>query len=97
MDQFIVWMHEYALPVMAGGQALLFIGMLVLIHKINGMRRKADRIISGVEKYLTIVMEEESSQSVQASEKTLSGSTKEPMDEEAQNRLISTVLQEIFP
>lgn len=97
MDQFIVWMHEYAMPVMAGGQALLFIGMLVLIHKINGMRRKADRIISGVEKYLTIVMEEESGQSVQASERALSGSTKEPMDEEAQNRLISTVLQEIFP
>lgn len=97
MDQFIVWMHEYAMPVMAGGQALLFIGMLVLIHKINGMRRKADRIISGVEKYLTIVMEEETGQSVQTSEKTISGSVKEPLDEETQNRLISTVLQEIFP
>lgn len=97
MDQFIVWMHEYAMPVIAGGQVLLFMGMLVLVHKINGMRRKADRIISGVEKYLTIVMEEESDQIAAASEKACLGSTKEPMDEEAQNRLISTVLQEIFP
>lgn len=96
MAQLYALIYEYAVPATIGMQLVLILLVLILVHKINAMKKKMNRIIAKVNDYLTVILEDEPDESgaLQAERK------KEPqkeLDAEAQNRLISTVLQEIFP
>lgn len=91
-------------------EGILFAGMLVMIvltivqlHKINKMNRKIASTVRSVENYLSVIMEEDESESEKAtisqqSRNDITDTAGEKESEmEAQNRLISAVLQEIFP
>mgnify|MGYP004517863079 FL=1 len=96
MAQLYALIYEYAVPAMLGMQFMLILFVLILIHKINAMKRKTDQVIAKVNDYLTVILEDEPEESgVQQTEKKKEQT--KALDAEEQNRLISTVLQEIFP
>jgi hypothetical protein len=89
---------------------ILLLGLLVLLvctiiqlHKIKKMNRRIDSVVNSVENYLSVIMKDEERAGEEAPDK--SGLTPEnfvPKDakkekQEEQSRLVSAVLQEIFP
>lgn len=79
---------------------LLFILSLTAIHKINRTKKKLDHITGAVEGYLAAVLSDEEQPEEPVPEGTLQAENQNGgyhSKEEEQNRLISAVLQEIFP
>jgi hypothetical protein len=89
---------------------ILILGLLVLLvctiiqlHKIKKMNRRIDSVVKSVENYLSVIMKDEERAGEEAPAK--SGLAPEyfvPNDakkekQEEQSRLVSAVLQEIFP
>jgi Sec-independent protein translocase protein TatA len=89
---------------------LLLLGMLILIvcavvqlHKIKKLSRKIGRVVKAVEEYLAVVMGDEDSAEAEqlpqteATTETLTRNSEKEDKQEEQSRLVSAVLQEIFP
>jgi hypothetical protein len=85
------------------GLLALLVCTIIQLHKIKKMNRRIDSVVNSVENYLSVIMKDEE----RAGEETpaKSGFTSEnfvPNDakkekQEEQSRLVSAVLQEIFP
>lgn len=72
--------------------------LCIAIHKIHKTKKKIDAISQAVENYLSIIMEEELSERQDVvNDAPKIQKTAQQIREEEQNRLISSVLQEIFP
>jgi hypothetical protein len=93
MNEFFMMLLENREAILLGTNGLLVILALIAIQRTNSTKRKIDRIAGEVEKYIAAVLEEESGNCKAPGRKP---DPQLPMEEE-QNRLISAVLQEIFP
>jgi hypothetical protein len=93
MNEFFMMIQENLDAVLLVTDGLLLILSVIAIHKISRTKRMIDRILGDVGKYLTAVMSDESGAGVKPEEPKESAQS----EEEEQNRLISAVLQEIFP
>jgi hypothetical protein len=93
MNEFFTMLLENREAILLGTNGLLVILALIAIQRTNSTKRKIERIAGEVEKYITAVLSEENGNCEAPGRKpdsVLPG-------EEEQNRLISAVLQEIFP
>jgi hypothetical protein len=93
MNEFFVMLLENREAILLGTDGLLVILALIAIQRTNSTKRKIERIAGEVEKYIAAVLEEETGNCEAPGRKPDPGL---PVEEE-QNRLISAVLQEIFP
>ena len=73
-------------------QCLLGILMLIFLHKINQIKKQVDSITKEVKEYLTFIEEEAELENVTTNKNDVKISK-----DEAENRLIQSVLQEYFP
>lgn len=100
METVLVFTQTYADGILLGIQLVMVILLCVVIHKISVTKRKMDKITKAVEGYLSVIMEEDLSSAGKASDTGYADETAENLKQqqiEEQNRLISAVLQEIFP
>lgn len=103
MDMLFLWLGSEQATLLLAFVMMLFLVFavvlsLLLLHKINHMKRRLDQITGIVENYISAILEEEQEETVNADagqKKTEQITTDEQRFEE-QNRLISSVLQEIF-
>jgi hypothetical protein len=93
MNEFFMMLLENREAILLGTDGLLVILALIAIQRTNSTKRKIERIAGEVEKYIAAVLEEENGNCEEPGRKP------DPVlpGEEEQNRLISAVLQEIFP
>jgi hypothetical protein len=104
MDLVIVFIHTYIGEIVAAMQIVLVVLISIVLLQVNATRKKVMKITSAVQQYLAVVMNDDANDlqhdvnTMQHSEGcSVSAPTDESMKEEEQNRLISAVLQEIFP
>ncbi len=100
MEMLIAAVQAHMQEIMLGIQFLLLLLFCIMAHKITVTKRKMDAISKAVEEYLTAVMEEEAkeeamSENIKNFEENAINLKRQKAEEE--NRLISAVLQEIFP
>lgn len=74
-------------------QAVLLIILLVTAHRVRMMKKEMDKVSEQVRNYLDIVLEN----GEQDAEQTNVIKIGDAQKDEEENRIISTVLQEIFP
>jgi hypothetical protein len=93
MNEFFTMLLENREAILLGTDGLLVILALIAIQRTNSTKRKIECIAGEVEKYIAAVLEEENGNCEEPGRKP------DPVlpREEEQNRLISAVLQEIFP
>lgn len=107
MKEILMLGQAYEEEIMLGMMAFLLILSIISLLQISATRRKLNHVVKTVQDYLEAVCEEESMNSEagmqQSSEKNPAIHTgadekaaKNAKDEE-QSRIISAVLQEIFP
>jgi hypothetical protein len=93
MNEFFMMLLENREAILLGTDGLLVILALIAIQRTNSTKRKIERIAGEVEKYIAAILEEETGNCEEPGRKPDPGLP----GEEEQNRLISAVLQEIFP
>lgn len=100
MEQILSFYHTNELTITNVFLLLILIITCIQVHKVNVIRKQIYTVAVEVKKYLICVMEEEEEQQKQMSEEDLAGQNclqQKQEKEEEQNRLISAVLEEIFP
>lgn len=100
MNDFLLFCQENLVPMLFAWNVLLFLLMIIAIHKMNQTKKTLDHITGAVEGYLSAILSDEERTTEPVSEdlrRTESESGACHSKEEEQNRLISAVLQEIFP
>jgi hypothetical protein len=93
MNEFFMMLLENREAILLGTDGLLVILALIAIQRTNSTKRKIERIAGEVEKYISVILSEENGNCEEPGRKPDPGLP----GEEEQNRLISAVLQEIFP
>jgi Skp family chaperone for outer membrane proteins len=107
MEKMIsVFLQNPAEGILLLGMTVLIVCTIVQLHKIRKLSKKIETIVKSVEAYLTVIMEEEENTderlqvkaeaAVKIPVKAREQEEKQTKQEE-QSRLISAVLQEIFP
>lgn len=100
MEQIFHIYRTYGMEIL-GAILILFLAIsCVQIHKINVIKKRMDGIAGQVKNYLSYVMDGEEQECVPAAEASGNKTEEERQkqhQEEEQNRLISAVLEEIFP
>ncbi|MCI5857847.1 MAG: hypothetical protein MR016_10880 [Agathobacter sp.] len=82
------------------GLAVAIILLMAQLHKINKANKKIDAIVKSVEGYLSVILEEDENREAEQPQNVKclkADSDDKKVESEEQNRLISAVLQEIFP
>ncbi len=82
------------------GLAVAIILLIAQLHKINKANKKIDAIVRSVEGYLSVILEDDENremEQLQSAKRPETDSDDKKVESEEQNRLISAVLQEIFP
>ncbi len=97
MDQCLRVIQDNGIWIVGVLQLLVLVVLALLIHKINMISRKTDRITKKVENYLKVILEEETEKETNIPAPDMGVNSRGKMDEETQTRIISSVLQEIFP
>lgn len=100
METLLAAGQAYIQEISLGIQVILLVLFCIMAHKITVTKQKIDMITKTVEEYFAAVMEEETTESitaVDAENPKENASILKQQQEEEQNRLISSVLQEIFP
>lgn len=97
MDQFLRLVQDNAIWMVGVLQLLVLLALALLIHKINMIKHKTDRIIGKVENYLKVILEEDTDKEIDLPTQTTGENHHHELDEETQTKIISSVLQEIFP
>lgn len=100
--QVMEWIHTYQSEVFAGAffgvQAVVFISLMVVSRKLTKTRKMinkmADQIVDRMEKRLKPVVEQKADSTT---EKHIVNVTENHQKDEEENRVISSVLKEIFP
>lgn len=98
MEKVLDFYNTYGIGVIGALILLLMIVTSVLIHKINIIQKRMNTIAVEVKRYLALVMEEDQAEELRAKAiANAEGNQQKKRQEEEQNRLISAVLEEIFP
>ena len=100
MEKFLDLYERYALEGIGLVMILVLILVCVEIHKINKIKKQMDTVIDKVAAYVDAILQEDEPskmQEIQKEEKKQNESTGRGTKEEAQTRLINSVLEEIFP
>ena len=100
--QVMEWIHTYQREVFTGAffgvQAVIFIFLVVVSHKLTKTRKiinkMADQIVNRIENSLKPVVEQKADYTT---EKHIDNVTEDHQKDEEENRVISSVLKEIFP
>lgn len=100
MSEIILFVQTYGQWLAAGIFALLLIVLLVnqfrLLRRVKKLQRNIDGIAAKVRDYLAVVMDSEEREPVRDARENRAVSAK-GRNEEEDSRLVSSVLQEIFP
>jgi hypothetical protein len=107
MEKMIsVFLQNPAEGILLLGMMVLIVCTIVQLHKIRKLNKKIETIVKSVEAYLAVIMEDEENTDEKLQMKTdaavkIPAKTREQEEkqtkQEEQSRLISAVLQEIFP
>ena len=97
MTEIMLWMAEQQTTLIVGGFALAEVitlsVLLMTAHRVRMMKKEMDKVGEQVKNYLNIVLENEEEDSLEMDNIKMQNSRRD----EEENRIISTVLQEIFP
>ena len=105
----LTFLQNYGVGIVIGCDCVLIAILIVCLKKVRATKKKLDMVTDCVQNYLSVIMDEESAEGgeeakqqqkeptqINIEETVLRDDAKSRVEEE-QNRLISTVLQEIFP
>lgn len=97
MTDILQWIITNREPVTVVGfgiiQTIILVVLLVASHRVHAMKKEMDRIVVQVKNYMDIVLENEEEELQKCNIDAMQKSRRE----EEENRIISSVLQEIFP
>jgi hypothetical protein len=97
MTDVITWVQNYQREIMTVAffamQGICLLVLLVAAHRIAVVRKKMEQAVAQVEHYLQVVMENETVDTEEVKPCEVASVSVQ----EEENRLISTVLREIFP
>ena len=109
MNEVLTFLQNYGVGIVIGCDGVLIAILIVCLKKVRATKKKLDMVTDCVQNYLSVIMDEESAEGgeeakqqqkepkqINMEETVLRDDAKSRVEEE-QNRLISTVLQEIFP
>ena len=109
MNEVLTFLQNYGVGIVIGCDCVLIAILIVCLKKVRATKKKLDMVTDCVQNYLSVIMDEESAEGgeeakqqqkeprqINMEETVLRDDAKSRVEEE-QNRLISTVLQEIFP
>lgn len=96
----LVQVNGQAVAVVCAGAILLILSTLVilqirLLQRVKRVQNKVDAVTERVENYLSVILESEAE--TEEMEQRAIALQEKIQREEEENRIISTVLQEIFP
>lgn len=101
MQEILLFVQAHTLPIVAGIVGLFLLIQLILqiklVRKMSRMQKKIDTITDKVGEYLAVVMEPETESQEEKADADLKISQEKMQREEEETRIISAVLQEIFP
>lgn len=101
MQEILLFVQAHTLLVVAGVVGLFLLIQLILqiklVRKMSRMQKKIDTITDKVGEYLAVVMEPENESQEEKADADLKISREKMQREEEESRIISAVLQEIFP
>lgn len=101
MQEILLFVQAHTLLVVAGVVGLFLLIQLILqiklVRKMSRMQKKIDTITDKVGEYLAVVMEPETESQAEKAAADLKISREKMQREEEETRIISAVLQEIFP
>ena len=101
MQEILLFVQAHTLPIVAGIGGLFLLIQLILqiklVRKMSRMQKKIDTITDKVGEYLAVVMEPENESQEEKVDADLKISREKMQREEEETRIISAVLQEIFP
>ena len=101
MQEILLFVQANTLPIVAGIVGLFLLIQLILqiklVRKMSRMQKKIDTITDKVGEYLAVVMEPENESQEEKADADLKISQEKMQREEEETRIISAVLQEIFP
>lgn len=97
MTEIMLWMAGHQTTLVVGGFALAEVitlsVLLVTAHRVRMMKKEMDKVGEQVKNYLNIVLENDEEDVSETDDIKM----KNLRRDEEENRIISTVLQEIFP
>lgn len=79
------------------GMLVILVVQLCLLRRVGKMQRKINAITEKVGRYLAVIMEPDPQVQDAGVNASIRGSQERMRQEEEQNRIISSMLQEIFP
>ena len=101
MQEILLFVQAHTLPIVAGIVGLFLLIQLILqiklVRKMSRMQKKIDTITDKVGEYLAVVMDPENEVQEEKADADLKISQEKMQREEEETRIISAVLQEIFP
>ena len=101
MQEILLFVQAHTLPIVSGIVGLFLLIQLILqiklVRKMSRMQKKIDTITDKVGEYLAVVMEPENESQEEKADADLKISREKMQREEEETRIISAVLQEIFP
>lgn len=101
MQEILLFVQAHTLLIVAGIVGLFLLIQLILqiklVRKMSRMQKKIDTITDKVGEYLAVVMEPETESQEEKADADLKISQEKMQREEEETRIISAVLQEIFP
>lgn len=101
MQEILLFVQAHTLLVVAGVVGLFLLIQLILqirlVRKMSRMQKKIDTITDKVGEYLAVVMDPENESQEEKADADLKISREKMQREEEETRIISAVLQEIFP
>lgn len=101
MQEILLFVQAHTLLIVAGIVGLFLLIQLILqiklVRKMSRMQKKIDTITDKVGEYLAVVMEPENESQEEKADADLKISREKMQREEEETRIISAVLQEIFP
>ena len=101
MQEILLFVQAHTLLIVAGIVGLFLLIQLILqiklVRKMSRMQKKIDTITDKVGEYLAVVMEPETESQEEKADADLKISREKMQREEEETRIISAVLQEIFP
>ena len=101
MQEILLFVQAHTLLIVAGIVGLFLLIQLILqiklVRKMSRMQKKIDTITDKVGEYLAVVMDPENESQEEKADADLKISREKMQREEEETRIISAVLQEIFP
>ena len=98
MEKLLFYYDAYGMEIIGGIGIVLIICSSIQIHKTSVLNRRMNLVATEIKRYLNLVLEEEeASEQIEKERLLTEKQQRKRQQEEDQNRLISAVLEEIFP